>query len=219
VTAVAVRPSTGPTRAVALLLPGGRADSLEPTGERQLAGVRMLPFATVLHRRGAGLGLATWTVRYRVRGWNGAQASPLPDVRSALDDVRREHGDVPVVLVGHSMGGRAAMRVAGDGSVVGVVGLAPWLPDGEPVEQLAGRRVLIAHGNRDGVTSARSSRQFAARAADVTDAVFVTVRHERHAMVLRPRTWHALTAAWLLDALGWQPMPAAFASAVANGAV
>lgn len=219
-TAVAVRrPSTGPTRAVALLLPGGRADSMEPMGERQLAGVRMLPFGTVLHRRGAGLGLAAWTLRYQVRGWNGAQASPLPDVRSALDEVRAEHGDVPVVLVGHSMGGRAAMRVAADPSVVGIVGLAPWLPAGEPVEQLAGRRVLIAHGDRDRVTSPRSSRAFADRAAAVTDAAFVTVRRERHAMVLRPRTWHRLTAAWVLDALGWAPMPAAVAAAVARGSL
>jgi pimeloyl-ACP methyl ester carboxylesterase len=177
----------------------------------------MLPFASVLHRLGADTGLATWTLRYEVRGWNGAQASPLPVVRSALDDLRRQHGGIPVVLVGHSMGGRAAMRVAGDPSVVAVAGLAPWLPDGEPVEQLTGRRVLIAHGDRDGVTSPRGSRSFAERAAAVTDTAFVTVRRERHAMLLRPRVWHRLTAAFVLDALGWQPMPAGVRAAVTRG--
>ncbi|WP_438949092.1 LLM class flavin-dependent oxidoreductase, partial [Streptomyces harbinensis] len=35
-------------------------------------------------------------------------------------------GPVPVVLVGHSMGGRAALRAAGHPAVTGVVALAPW---------------------------------------------------------------------------------------------
>jgi predicted esterase len=94
------------------------------------------------------------------------------------------------------------MRVAGDPSVVAAVGLAPWLPDGEPVSQLAGRRVLLAHGNLDRVTSARATRRFAdtARAFGVA-ADFVLVRGETHAMLLRSRTWHRLTNGFVLDAL------------------
>jgi len=163
----------------------------------------MRPFAVSLHRAGARHGLEVWSVRYRVRGWNGELASPLADVSSVLEQVRDRHGHVPVVLVGHSMGGRVAMRLAGDESVVAAVGLAPWLPDGEPVEQLAGRRVLLVHGDRDGVTSPRATKRFAQRASAVAAQLeLVIVRGERHAMLLRPRTWHRLATAFSLDALG-----------------
>lgn len=200
------------------MLPGGRADSIEPTGRHQLAGVRMLPFAAALHRHGRRHGLATWTVRYRVRGWNGALASPVADVSEALDEVRARHGDVPIVLVGHSMGGRAAMRVAGDSSVVAALGLAAWLPEGEPVEQLAGRRILLAHGDADTVTSPVAARTFADRAATVaTDVAYVSVRNERHAMLLRAGGWHRLTTAFVLDASGLVPMPARVRAVVARG--
>ena len=45
-------------------------------------------------------------------------------------------GDLPVVLLGHSMGARTAVAVADDPNVPGVVALAPWFPPGEPVEPL-----------------------------------------------------------------------------------
>jgi len=37
-------------------------------------------------------------------------------------------------LVGHSMGGRTALRCAADQAVVGVCALAPWIEPGEPVQ-------------------------------------------------------------------------------------
>ena len=70
-----------------------------------------------------------------------------------------------MVLVGHSMGGRAALRAAGDANVRGVVALAPWLPGTEPVEQLAGRDLVVLHGTRDLTTSQRASAGFVERAA------------------------------------------------------
>lgn len=208
-TTVEVRASVGATRAVALVLPGGRADSLEPTSARNLSGVRMRPIASSLHRAGARHGLEVRSVRYDVRGWNGRVASPVANVVSALDEVRARHDDVPVVLVGHSMGGRVAMRLAGDRSVVAAVGLAPWLPDGEPIDQVAGRRLLLAHGDRDRVTSARATERFAGRATGVaSDVDFVMVRGDGHAMLRRARIWHRLTTAFALDALGIRTVPA-----------
>lgn len=208
-TTIDVRTAAGPTRAVALVLPGGRADSFEPTSARNLSGVRMRPFAASLHHSGAEHGLEVRSVRYDVRGWNGRLASPLANVVSALEEVRASHGDVPVVLVGHSMGGRVAMRLAGDSSVVAAVGLAPWLPDGEPVDQLAGRRLLLAHGDRDRVTSVRATERFASRANSVVpDVDFVTVRGDGHAMLRRARVWHRLATTFTLDALGIRAAPA-----------
>jgi dienelactone hydrolase len=199
--AVTVHPAVGPTAAVVLVLPGGRADSFDPTDARQLTAVRMRPFARSLHRRGRRRGVAVWMVRYRYRGWNGAEMSPVPDGRWALDEVRRRHGGVPVVLVGHSMGGRTALRIADDSSVRGVAALAPWLLDTEPVEQLAGRKVLIAHGDLDKVTSPRASRRYADRAATVTEVRYVTVRGDVHGMLLRWRTWHRLATSFALAVL------------------
>jgi dienelactone hydrolase len=196
------RPAAGTTRAVALVLPGGQATSVKPASARQLTARRMRPFAAGIHKAGRDAGLAVWQVRYRYRGWNGEQASPLADIGCALDEARRRHGDVPVVLLGHSMGGRAALRMGGDQSVRAVLAFAPWLPDGEPAGQLAGRRVLIAHGSLDRVTSARASRAFAddatAAGAQVT---WVEVRGDTHAMLLRYRTWQRLAISFTLAGL------------------
>lgn len=214
-----VRPARGQTTAVVLVLPGGRADSFDPADIRQLAAVRMLPIARSLSRRGRRHGVAVWTVRYRYRGWNGSQMSPVHDTQWALDEVRKRHGDVPVVLVGHSMGGRTAMRCAGDALVVAACGLAPWLPDGEPVDQLRGRLVLVAHGNTDVVTSPRASRRYVHRAQGVaSQAGFVTVCGDMHAMLLRWRTWHRLATGFTLGALGVDDMPKQVRRALDRGA-
>ena len=199
---VAVRAASGEVRSVALVLPGGAANSHAPTRDRDLAGARMRPIAAGLHRHGAKHGIAVWTLRYELRGWNGEQMAPVPDARWALEEIRRRHGELPVALVGHSMGGRIAMRVADDASVVGVVALAPWLPDGEPVDAIAGRRALVVHGTLDRVTSPAASRHFAERARAAGATVdYVALRGETHAMLLRARTWHRLTTSFVLDVL------------------
>jgi pimeloyl-ACP methyl ester carboxylesterase len=71
-------------------------------------------------------------------------------------------------MVGHSMGGRTAVATADEPNVRGVVVLAPWLPEGEPVEPLAGRVFAAAHGRRDRITSADRTREFTERARAVT---------------------------------------------------
>lgn len=200
---VLVRPPTDAVRAVALVLPGGKADSFAPTDSGQPTALRMRPFSAALHRYGGPSGVEVRSLRYRVRGWNGPQMSPVEDARRALDDIRATHGDVPIALVGHSMGGRVAMRIAGDDHVVSVVGLAPWLPDDEPVDQLASRRVLIAHGSLDVVTSPAASRRFAIRASAAgANVTYRLVYGETHAMLFRWRLWHRLATTFTLRSLG-----------------
>jgi predicted esterase len=206
------------TSAIALVLHGGKADSLVPDDLAQLAAVRMRPFASMLHRRGRAHGLAVWTVRYRYRGWNGEQRSPVVDAQWALDEVRRRHGDLPVVLIGHSMGGRTALAVGGDRSVRGICALAPWTERNDPVAQLAGRTVLIAHGSLDMVTSPRGSRAYAVRAAQVAARVgYLVVRGDQHAMLFRWRTWHRIAAGFTLGVLGIAPMPRRIEQALVRG--
>ena len=153
----------------------------------------MRPFARELDRAGGPHGLAVWSLRHAVRGWNGDEQSPVADATWALAEITRRHGDVPVVLVGHSMGGRTAVHAAGSPAVVAVCALAPWLPRGEPYEQVAGRAVLVVHGRLDTTTSPRASLAWAREAATVTDRVWrIEVRRERHAMLWRAAFWHRI---------------------------
>lgn len=189
------RPAAGETTAVVLVLHGGRKSSFEVTAASHLAVVRMRPFASVISRRLAGRGVAVGLLRYRVRGWNGDERSPVVDAEWALEQIRERYGGVPVVLVGHSMGGRTAFAIGGDPSVVGICALAPWCEKTDPVDQLAGKTVLIAHGARDRVTSPKFSRRYAERAAAAGAKVdYRLISGERHAMVFRPRLWHRIAA-------------------------
>src|SRR4051812_3698212 len=141
------RAASGATRAVALFCHGGTIASVEPPRERALSLVRMRAIEQFVADSTAGQGLSTYLVRYRVAGWNGMAADAYADVRWALDCIRAEHGtDVPIVLVGHSMGGRAALRAGGDEQVSAVCALAPWTPPGEPAGHLRGTTVAILHG-------------------------------------------------------------------------
>jgi pimeloyl-ACP methyl ester carboxylesterase len=126
---------------------GGQSVSTEPTTAYQLAVLRMIPLVAAIRHAVRGRGVVVRRPRFEVRGWNDADASPVRDLTRHLDDLRDEFGPVPVVLVGHSMGARAALRAAGHPSVTAAAGLAPWLPPGEPVDQLAGRRILLAPGS------------------------------------------------------------------------
>ncbi len=195
------RPAGVPT-AVALVLHGGRSVSRRQVRANQLAVLRMLPFARALRRAGTPHGLVVVRLRYSVRGWNGADRSPLRDARWALDELDRRHPGLPVALVGHSMGARTALYVAGHPSVRVVVGLAPWIEAGDPVAQLAERRLLIAHGTEDRMTSAPASAAYAERAARVAASVsYVSVADDKHAMLRRARVWHELAAGFVTGVL------------------
>jgi fermentation-respiration switch protein FrsA (DUF1100 family) len=102
-----------------------------------------------------------------------------------------------LVLAGHSLGGRAVVNAADAPGVVGVLGLAPWLPDAEPTAQLAGRRLLLAHGTQDRVTSPRSSFEYAVRArAEGHDVARIVLPGSGHTLLSRARDWNRLVLAF-----------------------
>jgi len=184
-----------PPRAAILVLHGGKANSRSPVEAGQLAVRRMHPFARDLAALGDDLAVAQ--LRYRMRGWNGDGDDALADVAYALGGLEAAYGGVPTVIVGHSMGGRAALRSAGHPTVRGVVALAPWLPGTEPVEQLAGRDVVVLHGTRDRTTSPKASARFVTRAVPIARrAVCLHVPWSGHGMLARASTWQRLTAAF-----------------------
>ncbi|MDQ2750349.1 MAG: alpha/beta fold hydrolase [Pseudonocardiales bacterium] len=192
----------GPVTAVALVLHGGRSQGTGPVRASQLAVLRMVPIAKHLRRAGASEGLVVARLRFLQRGWNGIKKAPLADARWALAELERRFPGVPVGLVGHSMGGRTALYVADYPTVRTVVALAPWIERGDPVDQLAGRRVLIAHGTLDRMTSPPASAAYARAAERVAETVsYVSVRDDRHAMLRRAGVWHELATGFLLAVL------------------
>lgn len=204
-------------RAVALVLHGGQETSKAHAHRFRPAYLRMVPFAHDLRRAGRAGGLAVWQLRYRYRGWNAPDLDPVADARWALGELRRAHPDVPVVLVGHSMGGRVALHVAADPAVTAVCALAPWTPECDVVDQLAGRTVLIAHGDRDTTTKPALSYAYALRAKETTDAVCrFEVRDEGHAMLRRAREWRLLVRRFTLGAVGIADLDQAIAKALAT---
>jgi pimeloyl-ACP methyl ester carboxylesterase len=213
--ALRVWPARTPTRSVVLVLHGGRSRSLEPTTPRQLSYLRMVPIAQAAHREGQDHGSAVWLLRNRVRGWNEPIQDPVVDARWALARIRERHPSSSVVLVGHSMGGRAALRVAGDPGVVGVCALAPWIEPGEPIDQLAGQFVLIAHGDRDRWTDPARSYEYARRVGDVTDRICrFDVRGGGHTMLRRSGDWHGLVRAFVSGATRAAPIHPAIQVAI-----
>lgn len=194
--------------AAVLVLHGGRADGLAPPSALSLAGARMRPFTAAITRATAGRDIAVGRVRYVHRGWNGERADAARDASRALGELAAVCGRVPVVLVGHSMGGRAVLSAAADPLVRGVVALAPWCPEDEPVDHLAGTDVVLVHGDRDRVTDPRGSWSVARRArAAGARTCALRMPGGDHAMLRGATAWHALTARLVTGLLGLGPLP------------
>jgi len=201
--------------AVVLVLHGGSAHSRGSAARRRLPYLRMLPFARLLARKGRDARLGVFMLRYRYRGWNAPTMDAYLDARSALEEIARRYPGAPVVLVGHSMGGRAALRAADAPDVVAVCALAPWLDRSDPVSQLAGRTVLIAHGDRERWTDPDESYAYAVRARQVTDRVCrFDVHGDGHSMLRRYPDWHSLVRRFVLGVIGIEPEDPEIANAL-----
>jgi hypothetical protein len=96
-----------------------------------------------------------------------------------------------------------------------VAGLAPWVPAGEPASQLAGRRVLLAHGTADRITSPGETWAYAERAREVTDVTAIEIRGGDHPMLRRAPLWHALAVEFTRDCFGLPAGTGAAAAALA----
>jgi pimeloyl-ACP methyl ester carboxylesterase len=198
-------------RGLVLMLHGGAEHGPQEIDHRSLAYRRTRWMHDSISGRLAAQGVAVGLLRFSVKGWqakptgseatdvNSAHApvpSPVADARAALDRMRIEHAGLPVVLLGHSMGARTAAWAADDPAVVGVVGLAPWFPPDDPVDALAGKHLVAAHGSRDRITNARATAKFVRRAEEVAaSALFVDMGPLGHYMFAGVRRWNATAVA------------------------
>nr|WP_239062757.1 alpha/beta fold hydrolase [Streptomyces sp. SID13031] len=170
-----------------MLAHGGQEESLAPAGAWRAAILRMWPFVPAA--RAGAPAAAVGLMRYRYRGWNAA-ADPVTDLHTVLD--RLPPRITRVLLIGHSMGGRAIVAAGNHPLVDGALALAPWLPDGEPLTQLRGP-VVFAHGTADQVTNPAQTAAYAKRLrASGVPVALLSVAGDDHTMLRRSPDWNAL---------------------------
>lgn len=162
--------------------------------------LRMIPVAVRIGRA-SGSRLAVLRLLNAQRGWVTGH-TPVNDAQWALGEIARRFGSqMPVCLVGHSLGGRAALLCAGEPHVRGVVALAPWLAPTDVVEGVDRTPVVIIHGDADRVASPERSRRLAQAVSSHTTVSYVTVLGGTHAMLRRVDAFDGLAARcvnWML---------------------
>jgi pimeloyl-ACP methyl ester carboxylesterase len=202
---------------VALVLHGGasrRADMMvSPT---QLSVLRMIPVARRIVRAGERR-LAVFRLLNSVRGWDAGH-TPVRDAAWALDRIAERLGErAPTCVVGHSLGGRAAILTAGRPEVRGVAALAPWvLPTDVPAGDLSDRSFLIVHGSRDRIASPDRSAALARTLARRADVAYVTVEGGKHAMLHHHAIFDGLAADFSATTLLGAPATGALARVAAG---
>ncbi len=169
-----------PRGAVLVLHGGGARRDTMMVSPTQLSVLRMIPVARRVARVGRGR-LAVHRLLNSARGWD-TRRTPVDDAVWALEELRRRRPGLPVALVGHSLGGRAALLAGGRDGVASVVALNPYVFGSDDAD-LTGRRVLVVHGDQDRVADPRRSAAVAERLATRADVDYISVRGGRHAML------------------------------------
>lgn len=128
-------------------------------------------------------------VRYRVKTWQ-ALPSCLADADAALDLVASN--GARAMLIGFSMGGAVSIGAAGHDHAVGVLGLAPWIPERLELDGLRGKRLDVIHGSWDralpgipGVSAASSLAGLERARAHGVEGTYTLIRRGLHGGAVR----------------------------------
>ncbi|MFC6705049.1 alpha/beta hydrolase family protein [Flexivirga alba] len=183
-----------------MLLHGGAEHGLGRTNKVSPPVLRMVAVARSIERSAQGR-IGTAVLRDAVRGYNDDARSPVVDARWALARLRELYPDTPVALVGHSMGGRVALELAGADGVTSIVGMAPWIPQQYDVAPFLDRHTLLLHGRKDVITDPRKSARLAELIVQAGGDARSVQLPDAHAMLLKARAWHRHTTQFLAETL------------------
>ena len=188
-------------QAVVLVLHGGAERGRRANRWHNLHVLRLRPFATQIARAGHGR-LAVARLLFGVKGWNGDGSQPIAEARSALMAIRAAYPGLPIGVVGHSMGGRVALAIAGDEGVTALVGLAPWIEKNDVAHGGPGLTALILHGTHDHITNPRGSeRMVGLLQARGADAAYEPLPGENHGLLRHPVALQRQVGRWLVATL------------------
>jgi dienelactone hydrolase len=187
-----------PEGAVLVLHGGASRGEQMMVSPTQLSVLRMVPIAKRIALAGRGR-LAAYRLLNSYRGWD-THHTPVKDARWALQQIQQKYGDVPVCLVGHSLGGRAALLAGDHDNVASVVALNPWVYPTDRAD-LRGRRVLIVHGDADRIAVPSRAQAVARTLARTTDVAWLTVEGGKHAMLGRGSVFEKAAADWVTATL------------------
>ena len=193
-----VRTPDSPEGVVVVLHGGASRGERAMVSPAQLSVLRMIPVAHRIARAGESR-LAVHRLLNSHRGWDTG-TTPAMDARWAIEQVRDRHGDLPVALVGHSLGGRAALLAGDDASVRCVVALNPWVLPTDRVD-LRGRRVLVVHGTDDRIALPARSADLVRRLPPGTDVEYVLVPGGKHAMLRHGRAFEDMATDFVVSTL------------------
>lgn len=189
------------TRAVVVLLHGANVGLGGLPTWMAPAPARMQLFESAI-RRTSHSAIRVLRLRHPDRDFRSVFRGALRDTAEALTHVERIAPGARIGLVGHSNGGRVALRLSADARVDAVAALAPWLVRGDRISPRAGAPVLLMHGGLDVVTSPRLTEQLALRLRrQGVDVDHETVAGENHFLLARPSYWHSRVAEFMATRL------------------
>lgn len=189
-------------RGIVLLLHGGGGQGMRAVAPTQPSVLRMWAVAGAAVRAARGRLVVARLLNSR-RGWGGDR-NPLEDAHWAMERLGERFGELPVSLVGHSLGGRAALLAADRPQVRSVVAMAAWLHPGDGAG-LRGRRVLYLHGTQDRIAPIARAEASARVVARTSDVAFVRLEGAGHALVREARTVDRIAADLAVSSLAGVP--------------
>jgi pimeloyl-ACP methyl ester carboxylesterase len=187
-----------PRGVVVVIHGGGSRGQRRAVSPTQLSVLRMVPFARAMAKAGD----RQWAV-YRLlntyRGWDGSH-TPIQDVEWAMAEIAKTHPELPVCLVGHSLGARAALFAGDHPAVAGIVALNAWVYRSDDVD-LAGREVLFVHGDQDRVADAGRALAVARSASRAATVRFEVIGGGNHSMLRSAAEFRGAATRFLREVL------------------